>query len=43
LRIAALILLLLVLAGCERKVRVKLKVRSADSGLVSRTSTAGAR
>jgi hypothetical protein len=28
------------LAGCERTVEVKVKVRSADSGLASHTSTA---
>jgi hypothetical protein len=40
LRLLLAILLIALLAGaCERKVRVKLKVKSADAGLVTRTST----
>jgi hypothetical protein len=37
LKLVFLILLAILLQGCERKVRVKLKVRSADAGQVQAT------
>jgi hypothetical protein len=43
LRLIFAIAMVLVLAGCERKVSVKLSVKTRDAGLMSKTSTASPR